>query len=642
MFWQRLFALTIAVAVLGFGREAQGAPPVYVERLVQLARDKQLANAEQWRRFLHYQKKLFGGWESEADGEPFFNAPDGKTNPQAELEATVRAFFTPVPKDPKVQHPLCRFPARFAWLDEQLHFDWSQLPRVDCKEYREFVRLLRPRGLTLVFSSYYLNNPASAFGHTFLRIDQGTSADDESRDLLDYGVDYSANVDVTNAILYAFKGILGLFPGTFQRMPYARKVREYSDFESRDLWEYDLEVTQTEVDRTVAHIWELGQTYFAYYYLTENCSYQMLGILEAANPKLKLLAGLNNPVIPADTVKALFKNPGFVRRVKYRPSNRTQFRLRMSGLSGEERDAVAILMSDPKAALPRSFSTAQQVLALDTAIDLIDVQLSRDVVKAREEMDQEGTEKQQSLLERRAGYDVQTEPPKYAAPVDQMPQLGHGSQRLGLGSGYDDQRGYFHSLSFRLAMHDLTDSGVGFPDGSEIEFLPMRLRYYVETPKLSLEELTLIRVKSLTPLGRFSRSWSWLVDAGSHKNHDRGCDNCYSAFGRFGAGFAVQPLPFFTFFALGTAQLDAPLKSGLLDVFRVGVGPYGGLRMRFGDISTLLVTGQWAYLPGQHPMQTFEANAQLRVNYLKNFALGAEGRAYQRTQSLELTSYMYF
>lgn len=642
MFLQRFFALSMALVVCGLGNAAHAATPTYVEGVVQRSRDLHLSESEQWRRLLHYQPKTFGGYESEADGEPFFNAPNGKTEPQAELEATLRAFFVPVPTDPKVQHPLCRFPARFGWLDEQLHFDRGQLPQVHCAEYEEFLRLLKPRGLTLVFSSYYLNNPASAFGHTFLRVDQAQGGEDESRDLLDYGVDYSANVDVSNAILYAFKGIFGLFPGTFQRMPYARKVREYSDFESRDLWEYDLELSPVEVKRVVDHIWELGHTYFAYYYLTENCSYQVLGILEAANPRLQLLKGLNKPVIPADTVKALFKNPGLVRRVKYRPSNRTQFRLRMSDLTAEERDAVALLMSDPNAALPTSFDVTKQVRALDAAIDLIDVQLSRDTVKAREEMDAEGTEKQQALLLRRANYDVQTEAPKYPPPLDQMPQLGHGSQRLGLGSGWDHQRGYFHTLNFRLALHDLTDPGVGFPDGSEIEFLPLRLRYYVETPKLSLEELTLIRVKSLTPLGRFNRSWSWLVDAGSHKNHDRGCDNCYSAFGRFGAGLALQPLPFFTLFALGTAQLDAPLRSGLLDVFRFGVGPFGGLRLRFGEISTLLVSGQWAYLPGQHPMQTFEANAQLRVNYAKNFSLGAEGRAYQRTQSLELTSYLYF
>ena len=648
---QRSLALSALLITLCFGRAARAeheAPKVYIDRLLQLARDKHLASDEEWIRLLHYRKTLFGGWESEADGEPFFNAPSGKTDPQAELEATVRAFLAPAtknskdPKDEKRDHALCRFPARFSWLDEQLRFDWSQLPHVDCKGYKEFLGLLRPKGLTLVFSSYYLNNPASAFGHTFLRVDQSAKAEDQSRELLDYGVDYSATVDTKNPVLYAFKGIFGLFPGLFQRMPFFRKVREYSDYESRDLWEYDLNLTQAETDRVVAHIWELGSTYFAYYYMTENCSYQILATLEVANPKLQLLDGLHKPVIPGDTVKALFKNPGLVRRVKYRPSNRTQFRQRISALTPAEEDAVARLMQDPAAPFPASFSIAEQVKVLDTAMDLIDVQLARETVKSRTEMDQKGAETQQSLLERRAGYDVQTEEPHYPAPLDQMPQLAHGSQRLGLGSGYDHQRGYFHSLSFRLALHDLVDRGAGFPDGSEIEFLPARLRYYIESPKLSLEEFSLIRVKSITPLGRFSHSMSWLVDAGSRRNHDRGCDNCYTGLFRVGGGYALQPFPSLTLFALAKAELNAPLKSGYLDVFRVAVGPYGGARLRFGDLTTLLVTGQWSYLPAQHPYQTWDLAGQFRVGYLKDFALGAEGHVFPRTQSLEFTSYMYF
>ncbi len=590
---------------------------------------------------MHYRSTLFGGWESEVDGAPFFLAPDGKTDPEHELDATLLAFFAPIPKDANA-HAQCQFPARFGWLDEQLHFDRGQLPNVQCKAYAEFLDLLRPQGLTLVFSSYYLNNPASALGHTFLRVDQALNSGDNSRELLDYGVDYGANVDTTNALLYAIKGVFGLFPGTTHRVPFSYKVREYNDYESRDLWEYDLNLSKPEVDRVVAHIWELGSTYFAYYYLTENCSYQILGMLEVANPNLRLLKGLNKPVIPADTVKALFNNPGLVRHIEYRPSNRTQFLQRMSALTSAEEDAVALLMRDPRAKLPASLSVAQQVKVLDTALDLLDVQLARDTVKKRSDIDEQGAERQQALLERRAGYDVQTDEPHYAPPEHQMPHLSHGGQRLGLGSGYDHQRGYFHALSFRLALHDLADPTAGLPEGAEIEFLPVRLRYYVESPKLSLEELTLARVKSLTPLGRFSHSWSWMVEAGSHRNHDAGCDQCYTGLGRFGAGFALQPLPFLTLFALGKAELDAPLRSGYLDVFRFGIGPYGAARMRFGDISTLLVSGEWGYLPAQHPYQTWAVTGQLRVNYVRNFAFGAEGHLYPRTQSLELTSYLYF
>ena len=41
----------------------------------------------------------------------------------------------------------------------------------------------------------------------------------ERRELLDYGIDFSADVDTGNAVLYALKGLTGLFPGTFKRIP---------------------------------------------------------------------------------------------------------------------------------------------------------------------------------------------------------------------------------------------------------------------------------------------------------------------------------------------------------------------------------------------------------------------------------------
>ena len=45
----------------------------------------------------------------------------------------------------------------------------------------------------MVFSSYYLNNPASAFGHTFLRLNREEVASGGERlDLIDQAVDFAA------------------------------------------------------------------------------------------------------------------------------------------------------------------------------------------------------------------------------------------------------------------------------------------------------------------------------------------------------------------------------------------------------------------------------------------------------------------
>ena len=45
-------------------------------------------------------------------------------------------------------------------------------------------------------------------------------------------------------------------------MPYYRKVKEYGDFESRDLWEYELDLNPEESRFMVEHIWEMQKVTF--------------------------------------------------------------------------------------------------------------------------------------------------------------------------------------------------------------------------------------------------------------------------------------------------------------------------------------------------------------------------------------------
>jgi hypothetical protein len=635
--------LGLLLVLVGVPSRAQAAPPSYAEQLVARAQQLKLAEQRTWLRLGHYRKGLFG-WESEVDGNTFFNAIDGKVDPRAELDATLRAFFVSQARDPLIQHPMCRFPARFMWLARELSIDLAQLPRVQCPRYLEFVTKLNPRSITLIFSSYYLNNPASAFGHTFLRVNKATRKEEgEGRELLDYGVDYAAVVDTQNGLLYAFKGLFGLFPGTFSKMPFYYKVREYNDFESRDLWEYELDLSPEQVQMLVAHLWELGGTFFRYFYLSENCSYHILGALEVVDPKLELTSRVGWPVIPADTLKALLRNRGLVKSLRYRPSNRTQFKLRVETLSSSELAAVNALFDDPETKLDPSFSQAQQVRVLDAAIDLVGVQFARDLAKKRGDMDPQGIELEQKLLERRASYDLDSEEQRFPPPPDQYPHGGHDSSRLGLGSGYERYGGWYHTLSYRLTLHDLVDPARGYPDGSEIEFMTGSLRYYVESPKVTFEDFSLIRVRSISPLTRFDHKWSWMLDTGAKRVEDTGCDGCVGAFGLFGAGFALEPFGrALTLFALAKVEVNAPIKSGFADIFRVGIGPYGGVRLHFSDDVRALFTGTWSYLPGQRPWHTFEARGAVRAQYTRDFALGIEGRVMDRAASAQLVSYLYF
>jgi hypothetical protein len=64
----------------------------YLSELLDLAGRQRLHEDPYWRILMHYKKGL-RGYTSLIDDPAFFLAPDGKTNPEAELCATLKAFF---------------------------------------------------------------------------------------------------------------------------------------------------------------------------------------------------------------------------------------------------------------------------------------------------------------------------------------------------------------------------------------------------------------------------------------------------------------------------------------------------------------------------------------------------------------------
>jgi hypothetical protein len=589
------------------------------------AHELRLAEDPGWLRLGHWRPRHLGGVKSEADGAAFFLAPGGKTDPAAELDATLAAFFDASPKKDELDDAQCRFPARFGFLGARLGFDLARLPARRCPRFEEYYGRLKATGVTLVFSSWYLNNPASAFGHTFLRLDQaGSARAGRDAELLDYGVDYSARVDTGNALLYAFKGLFGLFEGRFNHYPYYYKVREYAEYESRDLWEYDLALTPGEVAMVVAHLWELGGTRFDYWYLDENCSYHVLGAVEAAAPRLQLLSHLRNfLVLPSDTVKALFANEGLVRQVQYRPSLRRQLDARIALLRGDEKELVTTLAADPAAPL-LPLPPDRQAAILDASLDLLDFRSGKAMLVGA---DPEAAARRQRLLERRSALRVQSPRLDLAPPREGQPQLGHPSLRVGLGAGVTDAAGPVALLDYRQALHDLGDPPAGYPPASQIEFLPARAA--LSTGRLEALEASFVRVTSLNDVSRFDRRPSWRMRFGADLLKDGGCDRCVAAVGEVGGGFSLLGLGkvLDLYGGADTAVDWSPRLDGVADTrVRVGIGPSGLARLRLGERVSLVANGRYRFLPFTSLHESWSTGAEARLHFGTRLSVAATWR----------------
>jgi hypothetical protein len=545
----------------------------YLAELQQQARQKKLAHERVWHLLLKYDNRPVIGMVSEADGTEFFNSPQGKTDSEAELAATLGSFFVPLSEVAEgKEHPQCNFPARFKWLKQQLVFDPTRLQVQTCDRLDRWMKNLDPVGATLVFASYFMNNPASMFGHTLLRIDSRRTG--SGNNLLNYGANYAAEPDTDNPFLYALKGLIGSFKGRFAIFPYYTKVQEYNNWESRDLWEYELKFTPDQLNMMLLHLWELGGTYFDYYYFQENCSYHVLSLLEVANPDLRLKDSFFFSVIPTDTVKMVMAQEGLVKEVVYRPAVLNQMNQKRLKMTDDEKRVLQSMIKGevlPESAAFGSLPARSQALLLNAYMDYLqyrsmqeksdkEIKIPRSVLLARSRLQATGD----------GLGDIIT---RFSTRPDQ----GHGTDRFLLGVGHNAHEPFLE-LAYRPAYHDLMARDVGYDKNSEIIFMDFKLRYYSESERLRLDQAKFLSITSFNPYDPLFAKLSWRADVGIDTLRDRNCGYCNSIKGSYGRGLSYRPGFFSPLLLFSFIDVKTDISDHLKQYYRLGgdaeVGAY--------------------------------------------------------------------
>ncbi len=495
--------------MLSISLYADNTEEVYLKSLINKASKLKLSEERFWHLLIHYQKRKFrSSVISEANDAKFFLSLEGKTNPEKELEATLKSFFsTEISTDPNGMHPQCKFIARYKWLKQKLEFDSAVMPEEKCERFENWKASLNPKSIKVIFASYYMGAPASVYGHTLMKID---TAREENRELLDYGVNYAANQDNDdNALQYAFKGIFGLYNGQFAIFPYYFKVNEYNEGESRDLWEYRLSLNEAEIEWFHFHLWELGSATFPYYFFSDNCSYHILSLLEVARPTLRLREKIPAWVIPSETIKVINEEKGLVAEKLYRPSLHSKIKQKLSFMNEKERNIFYDLLG--KEISPAEFK--ETALPEDRKAFILDALL--DTYRFRKA--NKNQDKNEDGLYRKFLLVRTTLPPdqdNVYKPMTTPPESGHSIIRLKTGLGYGTNGG-FAELAFRPAHHDLLNQDTGYFPNSENLVLNFRVRAYNEQKKIFVEETNIMKLSSFTPYNSISKLNSYLVNIGS-------------------------------------------------------------------------------------------------------------------------------
>ncbi len=605
-----LFLLGIPPSCLGEGN-------AYLQELIAQSREQRLAERPEWYALLHYQPRLFGlGIESLADAPSFFNAPNGKTNPQAELEATLASFFSDIEETSDRQNPQCAFIARYHWLKQALNFDPRRLSEQPCRRFVAWREALNAKEVTLIFPAAYINNPASMFGHTLLRVD--AEDQDERTRLLAYAINYAAATDEKNGVVFAVKGLLGGYPGMFSISPYYAMVKQYNDLENRDIWEYRLNFTPDEIDRMLMHTWELGRAYFDYYFFDENCSYHLLSLLEVARPGLKLTDKFRWWAIPSDTIRVVIQQAGLLKAVVYRPARSTVLRHRLSRMDADQQELAKSLTKgklSPTDPSVERLSVEERANVLELAYEYLDYQRvsghgpQRDAARTAV-----------ALLKARSQLALSPDSPAVPAPAV-SPDQGHETARIAIGYGQQAAR-RFVELNVRPAYHDLLDSEGGYVRGAQIEFLASALRYYQHEDELKLENFSLIDIASLAPRNRFLKPISWKINIGAARKRFSEDDEPLVARLNGGAGLTYEPAR--TTLLYGFLEGSLEMSSEFDDNYALGAGPSLGITTDVLPRWRINLSARSLFFVAGDDHTSYELTLRQRVSLTRQSALQVE------------------
>ena len=573
-----------------------------IEQYLKTANEKKLAQNIIWQRLLYAEDSLSKNQiknnntsktqnskqinQSEVSYSGYFFAQDGRQNIENELNADIAALFQNAGPNQSIR---CKLPARSQWLMQQLNISEQQLPKVECPEFDQWYGQIKPYKATLIYATDFMGNPSSMFGHTLLRLDP---KDQKQLNLVSYAVNYAATVNSEDNWSYAWKGVVGKYPGEYSLMPYYRKVKEYGDFESRDLWEYELNLNPDETAFLVKHIWEMQKVTFPYYFVSDNCAYRLLGLIDLVRPNSNLHKKFSYAAIPIQTIKAIDQDH-VIKDTVYRPALETQLnsQAKQHGHNlAKKAHAVTLLEPSAMQAAIANYPESDRAKILEMAYDDLYLQF------VARQVDSTFTQPRfRELLGLRSQIQIvkqRQEPQRPKVnPVD-----GHDSRKWSVEAG-EVQGDKYLEIGHRQAYHELKDPQGGFRTGTQLLFLDGTAQW--RDDHLKLEELNLLTVNSYNPITPFKVPITWGFTLGwqqealqNGKFSEKQQHGVVSTKAQTGYTIADDDRKHLCYAELQT-QLQA--GSSLDKGWRIGVGPTVGCQNLWTDRLNSLVQVELPY-----------------------------------------------
>lgn len=525
-----------------------------------------IAHERTWLKLLYYDETTK---QSDVVSKEYFLSDRGAFDPLEELKSTINSYYEPFPEDPN-EHAICRFPARYEWLNQKVHLKNYQRIPTKCAKLRQSMDETQIDSLSLMFVSGYLGNPASSFGHSFFKLNNYTQS---SNNLFDLSISYGADVPINeNIFAYMYKGLTGKYDAAFKDKYFFSQDLVYSNNEFRDIWEYKLNLSKEKVSFFQLHLWEIVGKNFQYLFLNKNCGYELSKMLEIIQDEeiAKSSYLWFAPIETFHTLSEIDSNHSIIKQKIFHPSEQKKVYKKFQMLSETEQEIATDLvkneMEDPFGRL-YGLEDAMKIDIMNFIITYYNYIL----VKEKGDLKYEELKKK-ALLYRFALPAQREADPKFPDTV--APDLNDKPTVFSINFNNHHKKEKYLSINF--SPYSILSIGDNNLDGDELKVLDTE--FGIDEHNFFLKELNLITIKQFDRYGipfEDYMKFSWQFDI-TVKNTNLVQYN-YDTFINIGIGKTWIPSKAFMIYTMLNSSIHSDPK-------QVTFGPEIGSRIDIGSV----------------------------------------------------------
>jgi hypothetical protein len=458
--------------------------------VLNLANKLQLYEKNEWKALLHYNRNL-----NIIDNKFILSKVFSLEN---ELNATIVGFYAPAENYQDINnHPQCKFPARLLFITHELNVSKQEFPEINCPDLTTYKMKAPADKIFLTYASENVKNPSSMMGHTFLKY----SGKNYQGRVVNHAITFYTLLDTLNLAILAYQNVFSGMNGQFALQPYQKTLEQYTDKENRNVWEFQLRLSEYRNKLIYYHMFELKNINMKYYFTSYNCSTIIYYALSLANPQIYDEKKLW--ITPLDTVKFLYKY-NLIINSEIHPSDEWLIKMLQENITSNEIDNIKDIVQ---------YKQYDQLSKLDfLSLNLLEAYI--DLKYKQEELSViEFTTFKNNIDKLQKSYKNIIDISKYKSP-NKIPD----ERQLSAGYSNTNDKKYLE-LSFLPASHLLNDYNREYFGESELKIA--YLSVLLNKDSINLKDFTLYGMKTYIPYDTLTKDLSYQFEVAIKKEYSR-------------------------------------------------------------------------------------------------------------------------